>query len=210
MNATKTHQPVKGMKFRHAVRKDWKGDPIVGTVSSVSKAKGLVYWVDPLWPDRRMKTPVAAWDRYCAEVISVPEPKAKATYTGPKMMGQCAELHQQAHAAGMAAGEAARPTPMVPVEHADPFDDNSPVKRVYAPVMDGVCGFAWVLVPDGNSPYARYLRDYLNARRGQHGGRMLWVRAFGQSYERKAAYADAYAKTLQEAGVTAYPGGALD
>lgn len=210
MTTTTKPAPVKGMKFKHAKRVDWRGDPVVGTVTSVSQGKGLVYWVDPLWPDARRKTPLAVWDRFCAEVLHLPEPKVKVQ--APKMtQDQCEALHSKAHAAGMAAGEGAVPTPMLVTEHVNPFDDTSAVKRAYAPVMDGVCGFAKVTVRPGNSAYARWLRkSRLGRTDSYYGGTMLWVRQFGQSAERKGAYARAYARVLTEAGITAYDSVWLD
>lgn len=209
MSTTTKPAPVKGMKFAHAVRTNWRGEPVVGTVTSVSEAKDLVYWVDPLWPDRRKKTPLSQWDHFCAEVLSMPEPAVKPTAVRMSA-SEAKALHQKAHAAGMAAGEAARPTPMIVQEHANPLDDTSPVVREYAPVMDGVCGFGIVRIRPGNSSYARWVKAAGLGRKGYTGGVEIWVRAFGQSAERKGAYADAYAEVLREAGLTAYSEMRLD
>jgi hypothetical protein len=119
-----------------------------------------------------------------------------------------AALRERAHEAGMAAGLAARPAPMVVVQHENPFDETSPIVRQYAPIMDGVCGFAWVNVK-GNTAFGRYLRKqgYTTA---YGGGYNIRCHEFGQSYERKYAYAAAYAGVLKEAGIAAYPEGRLD
>jgi hypothetical protein len=119
-----------------------------------------------------------------------------------------AALRERAHEAGLAAGLAARPTPMIVVQHENPFDDTSPIVKQYEPIMDGVCGFAWVNVK-GNTAFGRYLRTqgYTPA---YGGGYNIRCREFGQSYERKYAYAAAYAGVLKEAGIAAYPEGRLD
>lgn len=199
--------PVKGMKFLHAVRKEWDGRPVECTVTSVSR--GTVYWSQSLWGDRRFKTPLDKWEQFCAEVTHVPE--RKAPQRSPRLSEEeCRLLHEKAHAAGMAAGNAHQPEPMIVVQHADPLDDSSPVVRVYEPVWDGVCGFGWVTVRPGNSSYARWLRENTRAFRSEEGGVRLRVSRFGQSYEKKMAYAGAYAKVLQEAGINALADGRLD
>lgn len=209
MSTTTKPAPVKGMKFAHARRVDHQGDPIVGVVSSVSQARQMVYWIHPLWQDKRMRMPLGLWDTFCAEVLEMPETKSKSS--APKLSPQeCESLHREAHAAGMAAGEAARPTPMIVQEHANPLDDNSPVIREYAPVMDGVCGFGIVRIRPGNSAYARWIKAAGLGRKGYTGGVEIWVRAFGQSAERKGAYADSYAAVLREAGISAYSETRLD
>lgn len=119
-------------------------------------------------------------------------------------------LFERAHSAGMLAGDKARPTPMTVVVRENPFDDNSPIVKRYAPVMDGVCGFGWVNVRPGNSSFANWLRKTNRGRNAYHGGVDIWVREFNQSYERKIAYARAFAGVLTEAGITAYGTGRLD
>jgi hypothetical protein len=123
---------------------------------------------------------------------------------------QAAALHRKAHLAGMDAGGAARPVPMYVVERANPWDDNSPVTRRYAPVEGGVCGFAWVKVRPAMGPFVRYLKAHGTGHKGYTGGWDVWVSAFNQSLERKTAYANAYAKVLTEAGLTAYGQSRMD
>lgn len=122
----------------------------------------------------------------------VPRPEGRA------MTVDFAAVDRAAHAAGMAAGEAATPTPMGVVERANPFDDTSPVVRRYAPVMDGPCGTAYVSVRPGNSAFARFLKANRGAFKRYGGGVQFAVRAFGQSVERSLAYATAYAKTASD------------
>ena len=118
-------------------------------------------------------------------------------------------LYQKAHQAGLDAANKMTPTPMVVQQHADPFDDVSPVAKQWL-VNDGVCGFAWVNVRPGNCSFALWLKKNMNAHKGYHGGMELWISQFGQSYERKYAYAAAFANIINQAGIKAYPGGRLD
>jgi hypothetical protein len=110
---------------------------------------------------------------------------------------QWAELDRRAHAAGMAAGQAARPAPMTIVEHTNPWDDSSPIKRTYAPVMDGICGTAYVKVRPGNSSFARWLKKHRGAFTAYYGGVQFSVNDFGQSVERGLAYASAYGAVVR-------------
>lgn len=104
-------------------------------------------------------------------------------------------LAREAHAAGDAAAVAATPRPM----HVEGF----------ATVEDGVCGFAWVNVK-GNTAFGRFAARVGWRKDSYYGGRTLWVRAYGQSYTRKLAYATAYAKVLNDAGVPATAMGRMD
>lgn len=128
--------------------------------------------------------------------------KAKSNNSWP-------ELHSKADAAGRVAATQHSPQPMIVQQHANMLDDNSPVVKEYF-VSDGVCGFAWINIRPGNCSYALWAKKNLGARKGYYGGMELWVRDFGQSYERKHAYATAYANVLKEYGIKAYAGGRLD
>jgi hypothetical protein len=77
---------------------------------------------------------------------------------------------------------------------------------------EGLCGFAWVKVTPGNSSFAKWLLKQKIVSGGAYGGGVdIWVSAFGQSYERKDAYAQAMAKVLvEELGIKAYAQSRLD
>lgn len=187
--------PVKGMVFKHSRRRNYADDPWVCTVTSVSKE--TVYWVPQYGDGRRFKTPLAKWETFCGEVVSTPEPVAKAACP-PITARAAAALLGKAHEAGMVAGSYATPTPMYvgTAKHllSTEIDTSKPVYEV----MDGVCGFAYINVP-GNTPLGRYV-----AKRGwykaYYGGMETGVGAFGQSMTRKEAYAQAYCAVLTEAG----------
>lgn len=77
-------------------------------------------------------------------------------------------------------------------------------------VPEGPCGFAWVTLRPGTSRLARYMKKLGIADKAYGGGVQVWVSAFGQSIDRKEAYARAYAQVLQEAGIQASPGSRMD
>ena len=98
-----------------------------------------------------------------------------------------ADAARLAHAAGHAAAVAAVPVPMV--------------INGYAPIDDGVCGFAWVTIRPATSRFAKWAAKNLGARRAYGGGLMIWISDYEQSMTRKEAYACAYARTLGEQGI---------
>jgi hypothetical protein len=118
-------------------------------------------------------------------------------------------LYHQACQAGETAADAHTPTPMFVVQRENPFDDTSQVVRNYGAVTGGVCGFAWVTVTPGTSSFARYLKTR-GARKGYYGGVEKRVHGYGQSMEKKEAYAQAFAAVLREAGVNAYAESRMD
>ena len=123
---------------------------------------------------------------------------------------ELARIWKAADEAGREAVRKTVPTPMVVVEHANPLDDSSPVVHRYPPVEGGVCGFAWINTP-GNRAFGRWVKETGRGRPDSYyGGVTIWVSDFGQSYERKDAYAQAFARVLNENGVTAYAMGRLD
>jgi hypothetical protein len=112
-------------------------------------------------------------------------------------------LYVHAQEAGEMAADAARPTPMVVVEHASPLDDASPIVRADV-VPDGPCGSAYVTVRPGNGSFARWAKRTHGWTKAYGGGLMFSVHAYGQSVTRKEAYARAFAGVLHDAGVKAY------
>lgn len=117
------------------------------------------------------------------------------------------KLWEQAAAAGMLAGNDAVPTPMNVVQHANPLDDNSPIKQAWY-VSEGACGFAWVnfkMKAGLARKFGQWLIKNDYARKDNYyGGCTVWIGDHGQSITRKEAHAHAMAKVLQEAGIDAY------
>ena len=119
-------------------------------------------------------------------------------------------LFQKADAAGQAAAEAVVPVPMQIVQRANPFDDNSPVVKSYEPVLDGVCGFAWVNVKPGNCAFANFLKKEKGGHKSYYGGIDMSVRGYNQSMTRKEAYAEAFAEVIRATGIKAYAQSRMD
>lgn len=121
------------------------------------------------------------------------------------------DIHDNAILAGIEAAAACTPVPMQVVRRANPLDDSSPIVEAYEPVSGGVCGFAWVNIKPGNSRFANYLKRTEQGRTDSYyGGVSVWVHAYGQSYEKKMAYARGYAAYLNGRGIKAYSMGRLD
>ncbi len=59
-----------------------------------------------------------------------------------------------------------------------------------------ICGFAWVNFKPATSHFAHWLKKMDLARKAYEGGLNLWVSKFGQSHDKKLAYAHAYAKVI--------------
>lgn len=111
------------------------------------------------------------------------------------------DVHTAAHRAGMEAGQAARPDPMVVID---------PSVRRYS-VPDGPCGFAWVRFPNRGKFAQWALASGLAKKSIVHPGLIIRVHEFGQSIDRKEAYAQAYAESLHAAlGIDATYGSRLD
>lgn len=117
-------------------------------------------------------------------------------------------LYTKAHNAGMEAAKNANVIPMTVVQHANPLNDNSPVvKSWYVP--DGVCGFASIKFA-GNTAFARWCIKNNLCCKSYPSGYRINVSQFGQSLQLKSAYAESFAKVLNEAGVKAYADSRLD
>lgn len=120
-------------------------------------------------------------------------------------------IMQRAEAEGRNKAYDCTPTPMIVQGRANMLDDNSPVVKEYAPVMGGVCGFAWVNVKPGTSRFARWLKDSGYGRSDSYqGGVSMFIHEYGQSYELKQAHASGVASYLQEQGINAHSYGRLD
>lgn len=108
----------------------------------------------------------------------------------------------EAVTAGLQAGYDVVPTPMVVRGYES------------TPVMDGMCGFAWVSVRPGNSAFARWLVKTGRGRSAYGGGIQVWISAHSQSYTRKHAHASAMVDVFRSepllSGVRFFADGRLD
>lgn len=127
---------------------------------------------------------------------------------GKRSEAEFQRIYDDAHKAGIAAGQAAMPQSICVTQHANPLNDNSEVTRRWI-VPEGVCGFAWISFR-GNTSWAAWTRKHKISDTDYPRGRIIWVRQFGQSYERKVAYAKAFADVLVANGINAYSAGRLD
>ena len=116
-------------------------------------------------------------------------------------------LYTQARAAGLAAAQCARVAPMIVNAHKNPLDSNSEITKQYF-VEDGVCGFASVVIK--NIKFANGLKKMNIGRKNYGGGYCVSVHDFNQSLTRKEAYAHAFAKVLNDNGITAYTDSRMD
>lgn len=111
------------------------------------------------------------------------------------------DIIESALQAGIKAGRECRPIPMVICDTT-----GKPLELI----DDGACGFAWVTVRPANSSFAIWAKKQGIMRPMYGGGITYWVRDFGQSVDRKAAFAGAFAKVLRENGIQATAGDRLD
>lgn len=118
-------------------------------------------------------------------------------------------LFKAAKAAGVNAGLAAVPAPMVVSEHANPLNDNSAINRMWV-VADGPCGFAWINVRPGNSAFAKWVVKVGFGRKAYEGGVNIYIHDHNQSIVRKEAHAYAMADVLKDAGIKAYANSRMD
>jgi hypothetical protein len=126
-----------------------------------------------------------------------------------KNASEFAAIFAKAYAAGLAAGNAVTPIPMLVQEHANPLNDASPVKKSWV-VPDGVCGFAWVVIKPATTAFAKWLKATGKASAAYGGGLQVWVGEFNQSLTKKEAFAGAFARVLTDAGFKAYSQSRMD
>lgn len=120
-----------------------------------------------------------------------------------------AEVFKKAHQAGVAAAEARVPVPMMVAEHESPLNDRSPIKRAYV-VEGGVCGFASVHLSKANTSFASWCRKKGYGGKSYYGGWDISCHYYGQSMEKKEAYCSAFAKVLNDNGVSSYMTSRMD
>ena len=77
-------------------------------------------------------------------------------------------------------------------------------------IDDGVCGFAEVRLPKGNTSFARWAKKNTPFEKHYGGGLSLWVSDYNQSMERKELYARTYADVLKRHGIEAYSTSRMD
>jgi len=122
---------------------------------------------------------------------------------------QIESIYIQAHNAGNNAVTQTTVTPMIVSQHANPLDDGSETINQWI-VNDGVCGFANVIIKPATSKFAKFLVANQLGRKHYAGGVSMSIRDFNQSLTKKEAYAYAFAKVLNDNGITAYVDSRMD
>jgi hypothetical protein len=67
--------------------------------------------------------------------------------------------------------------------------------------MEGECGGAFIIIEDGRTAFARWLRKKGFGERHYHRGFLISTEQIGQSVESAKAYADAFACVLRRNGI---------
>ena len=135
-------------------------------------------------------------------------------------------IYNEALKAGQKALEACTPVPMIVGQHANVFNDHSPVTQTWN-VPDGVCGFAWITIRLKDSKRRTFINQLKKAglassdincfdrkvrfkKDDYYGGYTLWIREGDQSMQRKEAFAYAFANILSDHGIEAQVGSRMD
>tara|TARA_B100001996_G_C18627131_1_gene580233 strand:- start:7 stop:396 length:390 start_codon:yes stop_codon:yes gene_type:complete len=122
----------------------------------------------------------------------------------------CEKLLERAHLLGMDAGRGSTPTPMVVGTPTETFGSEIDHSKPTYFVEGGVCGFAGVVIKPARGKFVSYLKSLDMGYKHYYGGYYVPVRVFGQSLERKEAYAEAFAKALSECGMSCYVDSRMD
>lgn len=121
---------------------------------------------------------------------------------------QCHNIYVEAYEAGLNAGKDADTPKFIVGDAIGLSDEIDFSKQTY--ILDGLCGFAWVTIKPARGAFVNYLKGRKVGSNGYYGGYEIWVREFGQSVDRKAAFAQAFADVLNKYGISAYAGSRLD
>jgi hypothetical protein len=132
-----------------------------------------------------------------------------STTTTPTGVRTFERIWREADAAGKAAAKAAVPDAIVVYSPKSLFDNEPDLSKPVYYEPEGMCGFASVRFA-GNTAFGRWAKKTGRADTAYPKGLMHWVSDYGQSYDRKRAYAQAFATVLREAGIDCYAESRLD
>lgn len=121
---------------------------------------------------------------------------------------QCHNIYVEAYEAGLNAGKDADTPKFIVGDAIGLSDEIDFSKKTY--ILDGLCGFAWVNISPARGAFVNYLKSRQVGSKGYYGGYEIWVREFGQSVDRKTAFARAFADVLNKYGINASIGSRLD
>jgi hypothetical protein len=140
--------------------------------------------------------------------VAKQEAEAKAAKKKALTKNQCHNIYVEAYEAGLAAGKDADTPKFIVGDAIGLSDEIDFSKKTY--VLDGLCGFAWVNISPARGAFVNYLKSRQVGSKGYYGGYEIWVREFGQSVDRKTAFARAFADVLNKYGIEASVGSRLD
>ena len=121
---------------------------------------------------------------------------------------QCHDIYVEAYEAGLNAGKDVDTPKFIIGDAIGLSDEIDFSKKTY--VLDGLCGYAWVNISPARGAFVNYLKSREIGRKGYYGGYEISVREFGQSVDRKYAFAQAFAEVLGKYGIEAFAGNRLD
>lgn len=121
---------------------------------------------------------------------------------------QCHNIYVEAYEAGLNAGKDADTPKFIVGDAIGLSDEIDFSKKTY--ILDGLCGFAWVNISPARGAFVNWLKAQGIGSKGYYGGYEIWVREFGQSVDRKTAFARAFADVLNKYGINASIGSRLD
>jgi hypothetical protein len=121
---------------------------------------------------------------------------------------ECARIYKEAYEAGLLAGKEVGVPKFIVGDAIGLSDQIDYSKKTY--VLEGLCGFAWVNISPARGAFVNWLKSQDIGSKGYYGGYHIWVREFGQSVDRKLAFAQAFADVLDKYGISAYAESRLD
>jgi hypothetical protein len=121
---------------------------------------------------------------------------------------ECARIYKEAYEAGLKAGKEVGVPKFIVGDAIGLSDQIDFSKKTY--VLEGLCGFAWINISPARGAFVTYCKSINAGHKGYYGGYEIWVREFGQSVDRKSAFAGAFAEVLRKYGINASAGSRLD
>jgi hypothetical protein len=121
---------------------------------------------------------------------------------------QCYDIYVEAYEAGVKAGNEIGVPKFIVGDSIGLSNKIDYSKPTY--VLNGLCGFAWVKIYPARGAFVNYLKSRNIGDKSYNGGYDIWVSEFGQSVDRKNAFAQAFAEVLKKYGINAYGQSRLD
>lgn len=119
------------------------------------------------------------------------------------------DIYREAYEAGLEAGKAVVLPKFIVGDAVGLSNEIDYSKPTY--VLNGLCGFAWINIKPARGKFVTWLKENkIGSTDSYYGGYTIWVHEFGQSVDQKSAFADAFAKVLNDNGITAYGASRLD